>query len=231
MNALVEYADGAALAMGLATRVAGDLRDALRQKDRATLAVPGGSTPGPFLSILAEEKLDWSRIAVCPTDERWAPPDHERSNERMIRAALLDRGAAPAFLPFWREGLTPAEAAPVVAKAFAPHLPIDVCVMGMGADMHCASLFPNGEGLAEAMNPESSAVIAPLTAPGAPEPRITLTAARLAEAKRLYLLITGPEKRTALTAACKESDPLKAPVGAILRRAAHAETYWSPNKH
>ena len=228
MNEFVEYADGGALATGLAAAVASDLRSALAAKGGATLAVPGGSTPGPFLTALAAEELDWSKIAVCPTDERWAPPDHERSNERMIRATLMDAGATPVFLPFWREGIAPAEAAPLVAEAFAPHLPLDVCVMGMGADMHCASLFPGGDGLAEAMDARSNAVIAPLTAPGAPEPRITLTAARLAEAGRVYLLITGAEKRNAMLTAYVESNPLIAPVGAILRRAAHAETHWSP---
>lgn len=227
MTELVEHADGAALARGLAAQVAEDLRNALRRKDRATLAVPGGSTPGPFLAALAGEELDWPHIAVCPTDERWAPPDHERSNERMIRAALIDHGAAPTFLPFWREGLTPAEAAPVVARAFAPHLPLDVCVIGMGTDMHCASLFPGGDGLVEAMDPTGTAVIAPLTAPGAPERRITLTAARLAEADKLYLLIIGPEKRAALSAACDESDALKAPVSAVLRRAINAQVHWA----
>lgn len=228
MNEFVEYADGAALAVGLAAKIAADLNSALATRGRATLAVPGGSTPGPFLTALAGEDLDWSRIAVCPTDERWAPPTHDRSNERMIRRMLLDAGATPTFLPFWREGKSPSAAAPLVAEAFAPHLPLDVCVMGMGADMHCASLFPGGEGLEAAMDPASDAVIAPLTAPGAPEPRITLTAARLAEATRVYLLITGVEKRNAMLSAYVESNPLIAPAGAILRRASHAETHWAP---
>lgn len=228
MNQFVEYADGAALAKGLATKVAADLNRALAAKGRATLAVPGGSTPGPFLTALAAEDIDWPRVAVCPTDERWAPPDHERSNERMIRRTLLENGASPTFLPFWREGLTPEEAAPAVAEAFAPHLPLDVCVTGMGADMHTASLFPGGEGLEAAMDPDGQAVIAPITAPGAPEPRITLTAARLTEAARVYLLITGAEKRVAMLGAYVESDVLKAPVGAILRRSVHAETHWAP---
>lgn len=228
MNRFVEYADGPALAAGLAGKVAADLNKALAAQGRATLAVPGGSTPGPFLTALANEDLDWQRIAVCPTDERWAPPDHERSNERMIRRTLLENGANPTFLPFWREGMTPDEAAPDVAEAFAPHLPLDVCVVGMGADMHCASLFPGGDGLAAAMDADAKAVIAPITAPGAPEPRITLTAARLTEARRVYLLITGAEKRVAMLSAYVESDVLKAPVGAILRRAADAETHWAP---
>ena len=225
MTRIVEYADGAALATGLAAQVACDLREALSQRGRATLAVPGGSTPGPFLTVLAQETLDWSHVAICPTDERWAPPDHPRSNERMIRDALHEIGAAPTFLPFWRDGLSPAEAAPAVARAFAPHLPIDVCILGMGTDMHCASLFPDGTGLADAMNPEGTAVIVPLTAPGATEPRITLTAARLSEAGKLYLLIVGPEKLAAVTAALKESDELKAPVGAVLRRAHNARVH------
>ncbi|MGB0506423.1 MAG: 6-phosphogluconolactonase [Pikeienuella sp.] len=224
---VVEYDDGGALAQGLAAAVAADLSAALEARGRATLAVPGGSTPGPFLTALAGTGLDWSRIAVFPTDERWAPPDHPRSNEGMIRANLMAAGAEPNFLPFWREGMTPEAAAPVVAEAFAPHLPLDVCVMGMGADMHCASLFPGGGGLAAAMDMGTDAVIAPLTAPGAPEPRITLTAPRLAEAK-LYLLITGAEKRVALADALASDDALAAPAGAVLRAAEGASVHWAP---
>ena len=75
---------------------------------------------------------------------------------------------------------------------------------------------------------ETAAVIAPITAPGAPEPRITLTAARLTDAARVYVLITGAQKRVAMLSAYVESNVLVAPVGAILRRSTHAETHWAP---
>lgn len=223
MTRLVEYADRDALATGLAQAVAADVAAI---SGPVTLAVPGGTTPAPFLAALTGLVEDWRRVTLLATDERWAPPDHERSNERMIRAAL---GAAdPAFLSYWREGEDAATAAPKLNPVFAPHLPLNLCVMGMGADMHCASLFPGGDGLAAAMDPDCPDAVAAITAPGAPEPRVTLTAPRLSEAGRLRLLITGAEKRAALSEALASGDPLAAPTGAVLRRARDAEVHWAP---
>lgn len=226
MTDLTTHPDAETLAETLAAETARQLTAAIAEKGQASLAVPGGSTPKAYLAALSRQPLDWARITLIPSDERWAPPTHERSNERMIRTAL--GAAAPRFLPFWREGLGPAEAAPAIAQAFAPHLPLDIVVLGMGADMHCASLFPQGDGLAEAMDEDAQETVAAITAPGAAEPRVTLTAPVLSGAAHLRLLITGAEKRAALEAALAEPDPLVAPIGAILRRAGNAVIHWAP---
>lgn len=222
---LIEYGSREAQAEGLAERVAADLRAALRQTGRAGFAAPGGSTPAAFLAALGAEPLEWPAITVLPGDERWAPPSDERSNEGMIRKALGGSGAR--ILSFWREGETPGNAAPGLAKEVGRHLPLSVAVIGMGADMHCASLFPGGEGLEAALAPDASAVAA-ITAPGALEPRVTLTLPALAGAGKLYLLITGDEKRAALARALAETDPRAAPVGAVLAAARSPEIHWAP---
>lgn len=224
---VIEYADREAQATGLAEAVAADLRAALAATGRASFAAPGGATPAAFLAALAAEDLGWPAVTVLPGDERWAPPTDMRSNEGMIRAAFAKTGAAPAMLSFWREDETPASAAPALGGAVAQHLPLIVAVIGMGADMHCASLFPGGDGLADAMAPDAPPVMA-IAAPGAPEPRVTLTAPVLSGAGRLHLLITGEEKRAALERALAETDPLAAPVGAVLRSAASPQIHWAP---
>ena len=222
----VEHEDADALAEALAAETALHLSAAIAARGRASFAVPGGSTPRDYLAVLGRQALDWPRIAIMPTDERWTPPNDDRSNERMIRAAL---GLAnPEFLAFWRGGEDPASAAPKIAKDFAPHLPLDLVVLGMGADMHCASLFPEGDGLAAAMAADAAETVAAITAPGAAEPRVTLTAPVLSGAAHLRLLITGAEKRAALDAALDANDPLAAPIGAVLRRAKDAVVHWAP---
>lgn len=230
MVEVISYDSRKALARGLASRVAADLRDALVADGYASLAVPGGTTPGPFLAELATARLDWSAVTVMATDERWVPPSDARSNETLIRTGLTDQTDAE-FLPFWREGADPAAAADALSSVVRPVSPLSSVVIGMGADMHCASLFPNVAGLDRAMDPDSDAMIAALPSTivtdGEVELRLTLTARMLSGAGKLRLLITGAEKRAVLERALAEPEPLVAPAGAILRRSRHAEVHWA----
>lgn len=226
MTMLTDYESREALAAALASLVADELRKALAAKGRAVFAAPGGSTPAPFLAALAAQKLDWSRVTVMPGDERWAKPGDERSNETMIRKAMSGAGAE--FLSFWRDGETPESAAPQLSRELAGLLPPDVAVIGMGADMHCASLFPGADQLAAALSADAPPVMA-IRAPGAPEPRLTLTLPALAGAGRLFVLITGDEKREVLEKALSLNDGLAAPVSAVLGAAgARAAAHWAP---
>ena len=61
---LVEYPDREMMMMDLADRLATELRAALRHADRATLAVPGGSTPGPVFDTLSGLALDPAPIYI-----------------------------------------------------------------------------------------------------------------------------------------------------------------------
>ena len=218
-----------ALMAELAEAVAGDLRRALAARGRASLAVPGGTTPAPFLEALSRAPLDWSGIAVTLTDERWLPPDHERSNQRLVTGTLLRDGAAAAgFVPLYGGGAAPEESLSKVAAALeAEVLPLDVCVLGMGADRHTASLFPGADRLADALAAEAPPVLA-LRAPGAPEPRVTLTAPVLRGAAKVYLLITGEAKAAALETALGAGPEEEAPVRTVLRRAGPVEVFYAP---
>ena len=160
---LAIHDDRAAQAEALAKVVARELNEAVAKDGRATLAVPGGATPKQFLSSLALEAVEWPAVTVIATDERWTPPSDPRSNEAMIRAAL---GGEVRFLPFWRERETPASVAPALSAMVAEMAPLTSVILGMGGDMHCASLFPMAEGLVEALSPASAAHVAAITPPG-----------------------------------------------------------------
>lgn len=220
----IEYPDSELMMFDLADALASELASALRQNERASFCVPGGTTPGPVFDVLSGVKLDWDRVTVFLNDERWVPESHERSNARLLKRRLLTGCAAAAtFLPLYADTAEPEGAVGALAAAIEPCLPIDVLLLGMGADMHTASLFPGADRLEEALAPDAPILI-PMRAPGAAEPRMTLSARVLADAMACHIVITGAEKRAAIERA-ETLPPQEAPVAAVL---ADATVHWAP---
>jgi 6-phosphogluconolactonase len=195
---LETYPDREFLMLGLANVIAGQLADFLRREGRATLSVPGGTTPGPVFDTLSGVDIDWANVAVVLNDERWVPETSDRSNTRLLRERLLRGKAAQArLIPLYAPAETPEEMLPALEDGLRPHLPISVLLLGMGTDMHTASLFAGADRLAEALT-SSAPLLLPMRAEAAGEPRVTLTAPVLREAFNIHILITGAEKREAL---------------------------------
>ncbi len=218
----VEYADAEMMMIDLADQIASELRSAISSEGRASLAVPGGTTPGPIFDTLSAVELDWDKVHVLLSDERWVPETSERSNTGLVKRRLLTGHAAAAhYLPLYAEAEAPEARLAELEQSLAPHLPLSVVLLGMGADMHTASIFPGADRLDEALN--GSAILVPMRAPGAPEPRITLSAKVLRDAMRCHIVIIGAEKRAALEKA-RELPPEQAPVAAILR---DATVHWA----
>lgn len=215
---LIEYADREVLAMDVANVLAGQLKNALLSHDSVTLAVPGGTTPGPIFDSLSGVNLDWDRIEVLLTDERWVAPDHDMSNAGLLRQRLLVGPASAAhFTPFYVGGLTAAEAAETLSLKVEARLPLNVLVLGMGSDMHTASLFPGAQGLDAAMAADAPALCA-VSVAGQDIDRITLSRRVLEGAMSKHLVIFGDEKRAALDRASGLEAHL-APIGAVLDEA------------
>jgi len=213
---IVDYPDREMLAMDLANRLAGELESHLLRHETVSFAVPGGTTPGAVFDALCAADIDWDRVHVFPTDERWVPADHPRSNARMIGERLITHRAGSArLLPLSAPGEQPEDVLAEIEAMLIPELPIAVLLLGMGSDMHVASLFPRAEGLEAALDPEAP-VLAVLRPETVPEPRITLTARVLDGALSKHLVIYGDEKRAALERAMA-LPPEEAPVQAILR--------------
>ena len=223
MKGFVEYPDRELMMLALAGKITSELGAALRSNERASLCVPGGTTPGPIFDVLAEQDLDWGRVAVFLNDERWVPESSPRSNTALLRARLLTGKAAAANLvPLYAEADRPEDALETLSKGLAPHLPISVLLLGMGADMHTASLFPGADLLDEALS-DDAPILLPMRADGAGEPRITLSAPALKGAMSTHIVITGTQKREALERATQLS-PQEAPVRAVL---SNAVVHWA----
>lgn len=219
----VEYPDREMLAIMLADKLAAQLGQHLRTNDRASLCVPGGTTPIRVFETLSGSDLDWQRVTVFLGDERWVDGDHKRSNSRLLRRHLLiNRAAAADYIDLYTGDGQPEDATEALARRITPHLPITVTLLGMGNDMHTASLFPGADALAAALAPDAPALMA-IRAEGAGEPRITLTAPILRGSINTHLLILGPEKREALERA-RSADPMVAPIRALLD---DATVHWA----
>ena len=224
-----EFANGEALAHGLADWTADHLRKAIAARGAALLIVSGGKSPARFFELLSNLELDWPRVSITLADERRVADDSPRSNARLVREKLLqNRAQAASFTPLADVRL-PADRELAAASARIANLPspADVVVLGMGDDGHTASWFPGAQGLSEAIDPVARQLVAPMVAADAPEPRLTLTGRVLLRARAIALEIEG-EKKLATFATALEPGPEEAmPIRAVLRRAADRLTVFS----
>jgi 6-phosphogluconolactonase len=199
---LHEYANADALVAACSARIGESIDTALGERGHALLALSGGRTSPPVFRRVAAQARDWSRITILPSDERWVAADHPDCNLRQMREAFAGAEGIR-----WLS-LTPAQPHGDVQAAFANGAlasypqPFDVCMLGMGADGHFASLFPGAPTLARALdpaNPNAAIAIVPDPMPSAgPHPRVSLTLTRILKSRRLLLVITGVDKRAVI---------------------------------
>lgn len=163
-----------------------------------TIALSGGSSPVRFYELLAEEQVDWSLVNIFLVDERKVDADHEYSNYRMIKKALLSKIDIPGtnVFSFKTEINSVSECAANyekrVRKSFADRYPVfDLIVLGVGPDGHTASLFPGEDHMIE-----QESIFIQTTAPvqfDIPE-RLTMTLALINRAYKRIFVISGKGK-------------------------------------
>ncbi|KAA9130461.1 6-phosphogluconolactonase [Marinihelvus fidelis] len=217
-----------------ASRVAADLLGGaiaarLKTMTSTSLVVSGGTTPGDCFDLLACRPLDWGRVTVLPSDERWVPASSPDSNEALVRSRLLRaRAANGQFLPLFREGIEPEAAPPVVAADIAALPPPHAAVLlGMGADGHFASLFPDFDGLEAALDTSAAPGCVAVRTDGSPHPRISLDLPALLLTDTLVLLFFGDEKRAVYNQALAGEGGY--PVQALLaQRQVPVQAVWAP---
>ena len=172
------------------------------------LNLSGGSTPKHLYELLAtpayRSKIDWARVHIFFGDERFVPMDHEDSNYRMAREALIAHVPIPSanVYPVETESGTPETAAAAYAATLQgyygqptldPARPVfGMTLLGLGEDGHTASLFPGTAALAE-RDKWVTAVIG-----AKPEPRITMTYPVLESSADVIFLVAGAGKAAML---------------------------------
>jgi 6-phosphogluconolactonase len=224
------FPDRRRLFAGLAAELGEMLGEIVRKRRKASIAMPGGTTPGPLFESLSHMPLPWSKISVTLTDERWVSPEDPASNEWLVRDQLLKRRAADAtFIGFKTNHAKATGGVTVTDRRLAPLMPLDICVLGMGPDGHIASLIPGAEGYDAAVaesNKRSTAGLVSLGAAGSPD-RMSLTLNAIASSKRIILLFMGQEKMNIFTDA-KQGKGVTPVKDLLAHKKAVIDAYWAP---
>ena len=210
-----------------AARIAELLTVRLEQQDDASLVVSGGSTPLDCFAALSNTPLDWDRVQVLLSDERWVDPGHDDSNERLARERLLvDQAAAASLQPIYAADATPEQRCEELQDPL-PRLPFAAALIGMGTDGHFASLFPDAANLDLGLDVDSGRLYIPVTTSASPHPRISMTLAGISRSDEIVLLMFGEEKRDVFNAAKQMSNGY--PVSRLQRqKRAPVRLYWAP---
>jgi 6-phosphogluconolactonase len=201
------------LAEAAARTFVGSAAESIAERGRFAVALAGGSTPRATYEILARdhaEDVDWPNVHVFFGDERTVPPDHEDSNYRMAREALLDR-VPVGSIHRMRGELQPNEAAASyetdLRQFFEGEAVLDLVMLGIGDDGHTASLFPETPALEVT---DRLAVANPV--PKLDTTRLTLTAPVLSAARAVNFLVAGEGKAEALREILEgDADPRRYP--------------------
>jgi 6-phosphogluconolactonase len=196
-------------AEALAGRVAGAVAERISSAPgRFALCLSGGTTPKRVYELLGSDalrsQLDWQKVHLFWGDERFVPQDHQDSNFRMAREALIDHVPIPAgqIHPVPTGCGSPEEGAALYeatlqdvygSNKLEPERPLfDLTLLGLGEDGHTASLFPGSQALDERGAWVTSVVGVK------PEPRISLTYPALEASKEILFIVSGAKKREIL---------------------------------
>lgn len=208
MSEIETYPSREALHAAAASALTDAVTAGIAARGAASLALAGGSTPGPIYHLLSQAPLDWAKVTVTLTDERKVAADHPDSNERMLYHTLLEGRAADAVF------------APLRETVIAGLAPFDGVLLGMGEDGHFASLFPGNPALAGGLTGPSLTIDVPRGEPAPPQPRLSLTLKALSGARTTLLVVTGAAKRSLLERA--DGLPVATLIGAV-----HPRILWA----
>ncbi len=213
----VQIVDAAALPAVVAAWLVAEIGQAVALRGECAIGLAGGTTPRRIYELLASpdwrSQVPWAQVHVYFGDERAVPPDHADSNYRMAREALLAAVPIPEAQVHRMAGDAPDLDA--AARAYEAVLPasLDIVLLGIGADGHTASLFPGSPAL-------QAGTRRVLAAPGPNgAPRLTVSPAVLAAARRVAVIATGADKAAAVAQAL-DGSPDTAAIPARLVRGA-----------
>ncbi len=196
--------------------------EAIDERGTFNVAISGGYTPVQFFNLLGERPeslaLNWDKVQIFWVDERCVPPEAEASNYGLAAHTFLDKVSIPTQNVHRVTGESidynqaVNEYQVTIRSVFGLRpgdTPVfDLIVLGMGADGHIGSLFPNSYVL---FDTEDLVSIVYMT--DGDYSRITLTHPVLCAGAHLVILVSGREKAQIVKEVLQSApDPVKYPV-------------------
>jgi len=232
MAQLTIVADKTAMSEAAAERVTRIVETAIGARGIAAVSLTGGTTPDLLYQFLADrsrpwrDRIDWAHVHLFWSDEREVPPDHPQSNFGLANRLLLQHVPVPETQIHRMRGELPAsDAGPLYdALLHARRAQIagplfDVMLLGIGANAHIASIFPNSPLLAGHQAPPSTSEEPPdpddvgrgftprqnqlatgVHVPELSQWRITMTPAALLDSAVIIVITNGSSKADAVAA-------------------------------
>lgn len=224
--------DADALASALSTRLQQLGQAAIAERGVARIGLAGGSTPMAAYADFASADMPWPQLRLVLIDERHVPLSDSQSNEANIAGAFA---GVKSRLGAWQGLCQPAgnlvqaaEAADAGIACFG--LPLDVTVIGMGADGHIASLFVESadfEAAVDAANPSAVVPIRFASGEGKTD-RLSFSLPALLKTRHAVFCITGADKRAVLEKSLDGTAPHYAAARFLARYPGPVEIFWSP---
>ncbi|MGV0748667.1 6-phosphogluconolactonase [Mycolicibacter heraklionensis] len=228
------YPDADALVAAAGDRLADAVEAAIAARGRALVVLTGGGNGIALLHRLGEHaaRIDWAKVHLFFGDDRFVPADDADRNDKQAREALLGRieipaanvHAMPASDGEYGDDLDAAAQAyqEVLAANAEPGQPapnFDVHLLGMGAEGHINSLFPDTTAVKE----NTRLVVGVSDSPKPPPRRITLTLPAIQRSREVWLVVAGESKAEAVAAAVGGADPVAVPAAGATGR---EQTVW-----
>lgn len=227
---VIIHADAAALAEAVSVRLVTKLIELLATQPVVHVCLTGGSSGINVLRVTADSPrladVDWTRVHFWWGDDRYLPEGHADRNSVQARDALLGGLVSYYGLPetnihplpgrdVFRDIETAARVAAAELADFGMagrDFPVfDICFLGMGPDGHVASLFPGHATLRET----ERSVISEVASPKPPAERLSLTMPVLKASTRVWFVLAGADKSSALGLALAGANPLEVPAAGV----------------
>ncbi|MDE0546809.1 6-phosphogluconolactonase [Microbacterium sp. C7(2022)] len=201
--------DPATLASSVADRFLDRVIKRTSAGKHAHVSLTGGSMGSAVLRAAASkpavQEIDWALVHFWWSDERFVVRGHADRNDQQAHDALLGTLDIPTdnihSMAASDDGIDLDQAAEAYASELARFgagdrawPSFDVCFLGVGPDGHIASLFPDRSDI----HVTDRAVVAVRNSPKPPPERVTMTRPVINDSKRVWMVLTGADKASAL---------------------------------